>query len=80
MFPNVIKEFLLTNDLYDHQWHGERCPHCDAPFKNLLAVTTHLRFCEYRYKPEDQQNFTGTCAEKKSYTIPTEPKEKEEKQ
>ena len=27
IFPHVIKEFLLANDLYDHQWKEFRCPH-----------------------------------------------------
>ena len=29
--PKTIKEFLLSNGLYDHEWQGERCPHCDKP-------------------------------------------------
>ena len=27
LHPDLINEFVLTNDLYDHNWHGSRYPH-----------------------------------------------------
>ena len=60
--PKLIKEFLVQNDLYDHQWPGKRCPHCDLPCKSERGVKIHLHAC--RYKPE-KQNFAGTCADRK---------------
>ena len=60
LHPKLIKDFLNANGLYDHQWQGERCPHCDKPLKNARAVTAHLRFCDW--KPATGQNFNGTCA------------------
>ena len=58
--PSAIKEFLLANGLYDHNWNGARCPHCDKPCKNMHGVKIHLHSC--RWKPEPGQNFAGTRA------------------
>ena len=63
--PISVKEFLQQNDLYDYQWPGARCPHCDLPCKNDRGVKVHLRAC--RYKP-DEQAFAGTCADRKVKT------------
>ena len=59
--PDLINDYLLANNLYDHAWPGSRCPWCDKPCKNVAGVRTHMRWCNF--KP-DTQNFTGTCAEK----------------
>lgn len=63
IYPGVINNYLKTNGLYDYEWPGARCPHCDKPFKSERGVKTHLRFCNY--KPAAEQSFTGTCAAKK---------------
>ena len=60
--PDLIKEYLLANNLYDHEWPGARCPWCDQPCKNARGVKAHMRWCAF--KPDVQQ-FKGTCAEKK---------------
>ena len=62
LHPDLINEYLHANNLYDHSWPGERCPWCDKPCKNARGVKTHMRWCGF--KP-DEQNFAGTCAEKR---------------
>ena len=61
--PELISEYLHANNLYDHEWPGERCPWCDKPCKNAHGVKIHMRWCDF--KPDEDQNFTGTCAEKR---------------
>ena len=60
--PELIKEYLLANNLYDHFWQGARCPWCDKPCKSERGVKIHQRFC---HMAPDRQDFKGTCAEKK---------------
>ena len=60
--PDLIKEFLMSNNLYDYNWPGARCPWCDKPCKNARGVKIHMNSCTF--KP-DKQQFAGTCAEKK---------------
>ena len=60
--PELINEYLHANNLYDHEWPGERCPWCDNPCKNARGVKAHMRWCPF--KPNEQR-FTGTCAEKR---------------
>ena len=60
--PGMINDYLLANNEYEHNWVGERCPHCDKPCRSERGVKTHLRWCHW--KP-DEQNFKGTCAAKK---------------
>ena len=62
LHPTLIKEFLMANDFYDHFWQGARCSWCDKPCKNARGVKVHKRFC---HMTPDQQNFKGTCADKK---------------
>ena len=62
LHPDEINLFLKHNDLYDYQWPGARCPHCDKPCKSQHGVKMHARRCHY--KP-DPQKFAGTCADKK---------------
>ena len=47
----------------DYGWAGERCPYCDLPCKNAHGVRIHIKAC--RYAPSDEQNFTGTLADRK---------------
>lgn len=61
--PEMVNEFLNANDMYDHNWPGVRCPHCDQPCKSDHGLNLHLRKC--LLKPEDEQKFKGTCAEAK---------------
>ena len=58
----MVKDFLIANQLYDFDWPGERCPDCDLPCKSIRGVNIHRRSCLLR--PEDDQNFEGTCAAK----------------
>ena len=60
--PAVVNEFLIANNLYDFEWPGGRCPHCDRPCKSQHGVKIHARKCWQR---PTTQNFTGTCAEDK---------------
>ena len=60
--PLVVNEFLKSNDLYDYDWGGGRCPHCDRPCKSSHGVKIHAKSCWQR---PTEQNFTGTCAEEK---------------
>ena len=67
----AIKEFLLANGLYAHDWSGARCEQCDKPCKNKTGVKIHKRFCyhsqcmqqKYFDRKDQQQNFAGTKAE-----------------
>ena len=43
----MIREFLLSNDLYDHNWPGARCEQCDKPCKNAHGVKTHKQYCYF---------------------------------
>ena len=61
LHPELINDFLRANNLYDHNWQGVRCPHCDRPCKSQRSLTSHLRFCQMR--PEKQQSHKGTKAE-----------------
>ena len=70
--PEDIKEFLLANGAYDHQWPGVRCDRCDAPCKNERGLAIHKsRHCyhcdhkQQRYfnRSGAQQNFNGTKVE-----------------
>ena len=58
---DLVNSFLLANNLYDHEWHGERCPRCDQPCKSAFGVKVHLRHCILQ--PEEKQHFKGTCAD-----------------
>ena len=40
--PDVIKEFLQKNGLWDEQWE-HRCPICDKPASSERGVRTHMR-------------------------------------
>ena len=60
--PVEINAFLKQNDVYDYQWPGARCPHCDKPCASEHGVKIHARHCQY--KP-DPQNFMGTRADLK---------------
>ena len=59
----MVKDFLVANDLYDHNWPGVRSPRCDQPCKSARGVTIHSKHCIL--KPEGEQRFAGTCAAKK---------------
>ena len=65
--PTMIKEYLLANNQYDHEWTGARCPLCDKKCKNERGVKNHMRFC-YHSQHDSQQNFKGT---NKNVTIHT---------
>ena len=56
----MVNSFLHANGLYDHNWHGARCPLCDLPCKSEHGVKIHLRSCLLR--PDEAQTFHGTCA------------------
>ena len=45
--PRMIKEFLLGNGIYDHDWPGARCSLCDKPCKNERGVQSHLQYCYF---------------------------------
>lgn len=63
--PHMIKEFLLANGLYDHDWPGARCPLYDKPCKNSRGVKSHMWHC-YFYnagKDDEDQVFKGSKAE-----------------
>ena len=57
-----MNNFLRANNLYDDNWQGGRCEFCDRPCKSAFGVKIHQRSCWQR---PTQQNFTGTCAEKR---------------
>ena len=59
----LVNDFLLANDLYDHDWSGVRCPGCDQPCKSAFGLRMHSKYCIA--KPETQQQFQGTCADRK---------------
>jgi hypothetical protein len=40
LHPETIKEFLVTNHLYDHDWIY-RCPYCDKPAASVAGVKIH---------------------------------------
>ena len=61
IFPTVINDFLHANELYEHDWKGARCPHCDLPCKNERGVKIHAARCQYAPR---KQNFTGTVADR----------------
>ena len=73
--PGLVTNFLKANDIYEYDWHGARCPHCDKPLKSARGVKIHLRFCKYR--PAPQQQFTGTCAARKVRDMKMQVKQKE---
>ena len=50
----MIKEFLLANGLYDHEWAGARCGLCDKPCKNARGVKSHNQYCYFHNAGEDQ--------------------------
>ena len=58
--PGMVNDFLRANGLYEHNWPGARCPLCDMPCKSERGVKIHMRSCLLR--PDDEQNFAGTCA------------------
>ena len=45
--PHLIKEFLLANGCYEHNWPGARCELCDKPCKNARGVKNHKRHCYF---------------------------------
>ena len=47
LFPNMIKEYLLANNLYDHVWSGARCTLCDKPCKSSRGVKFHIHHCYF---------------------------------
>ena len=59
--PTMIKEYLLANGLYDHEWTGARCHLCDKKCKNERGIKNHLRFCYHNQ--QHQQDFRGRKAE-----------------
>ena len=61
----MIKEFLLANGLYDHNWAGARCDLCDKPCKSARGVKSHKRFCYFNNagKEQVQQDFKNRKAE-----------------
>ena len=59
----LVKDYLVSNGLYEYDWPGARCPFCDKPCKNEQGVKVHQRHC--LFKPETEQNFAGTCAARK---------------
>ena len=81
--PQMIKEFLLANDEYDHSWKGVRCGLCDKPCKNSRGVRCHLRHCyclnigSSSQPPQDFKNRKAEAAartEKKKAAQKTRPK------
>ena len=68
--PQMIKEFLIANDLYDHAWAGVRCGLCDKPCKNSRGVRCHLRHCYHLNAggAQPKQDFTNRKAEKAART------------
>ena len=66
--PDLIKEYLVEHDLYDHMW-AHRCPVCDKPAASEFGVRVHMRRkknnCS-KFLQEEDQNFTGTVAERKA--------------
>ena len=60
---DLVNDFLLANGLYDHNWRGVRCPGCDQPCKSAFGLRIHRKHCIA--KPESQQQFQGTCADRK---------------
>ena len=67
LHPTTVNTFLHANGLYEHSWQGARCPLCDLPCKSERGVKIHLRSCQMR--PDEEQNFTGTCAANKVQEI-----------
>ena len=59
----MVNTFLRANALYEHDWHGARCPLCDMPCKSERGVKIHLRSCLLRQ--DEEQNFAGTRAASK---------------
>lgn len=57
---------MLSNDLYEHEWTGARCPHCDKPCKNERGVKIHQKHCYFNQAGCDQpeQNFYRRKTEK----------------
>jgi len=67
--PNMIKEFLIANDKYDHDWSGERCDLCDKPCKNARGVKCHRQHCYFsntgqKRKKQDFKNRKAEAAAK----------------
>ena len=60
--PHMIKEFLLSNNLYDHAWPGARCPLCDKPCKNSRGVKSHMRHCYFNNTGADQKKQQFSCS------------------
>ena len=73
--PEAITSFLKANNLYDYEWQGDRCPHCDKPCASTHGVKIHLRHC--RFAPEKSQRFVGTKAEQKVLENKLEAQQKE---
>ena len=62
--PHYVTEFLQANGIYDYNWDANaRCPFCDRPCKSRHGVKIHMRKCQFR--PQQAQNFKGTCADRK---------------
>ena len=59
LHPNKVNEFLKTNNLYDYEWTGPRCPNFDQPFSCQRGVKMHQRF-HCQMAPDKPQNFKGT--------------------
>ena len=72
--PDCVVEYLKANGMYNYGWAGERCPHCDLPCKSKHGVKIHLKSC--RYAEQNEQNFTGTLADKKVRRIKIEDAQK----
>ena len=68
--PYMIKQFLLANDIYDHDWPGVRCGLCDKPCKNERGVKCHRRHCYFLNagKEKQKQEFKYSKAESAAKT------------
>ena len=53
--PNLIKQYLIANGIYDHNWTGARCPQCDKPCKNERGVKIHKQYCYYNQAASGKQ-------------------------
>ena len=77
--PELIKEFLVAQGLYDFSW-PTRCQICDKPVTGARGLAAHQRRktnnCDKFLWDSNDQNFTGTVAEKKAKTTQLEENQK----
>ena len=77
--PELIQEYLVEQGLYDFNW-PHRCQICDKPASSERGIKVHQRRkdnnCRKYLWDDNEQNFTGTVAERKAQKTQREEEQK----